>query len=164
MKTALVSAALVGLMLAPAAYAQVTCSDVSRLLSEAETDFEDITDEEIDDDYFDASYRIGDADECTIDYSLDSVYTCSWVYSSYSSAQVEFSSDLNSVSSCLSGWSAKALTPDASATDGYRTLVGTRFVGSGDYEDMEWVVELEEHTDSDGLHYHVWVDLAYLWL
>ncbi len=163
MKTALVSAALVGLMLAPAAYAQVTCSNVTRLLSEAQTDFEDITDDEIDDDYYEASYWIGDADECTIDYSLDSVYTCTWVYSSYSSAQAEFNSDLSSVSSCLSGWSTKAVSPDATATDGYRTLGGTRFVGSGTYIDLEWVVELEEHTDSEGLHYHVWVDLAYLW-
>jgi hypothetical protein len=165
MKLALASAALLGLTLAPAAYAQVSCSEVSRLNAEADTDFEDISGEETDVDLYQATYKISGARECMVDLEYDSIYSCEWQYSSYSDASSALSSQVSSLGYCLSGWSApKSITPDSTAdSDGYRSIAGTYWEGKGDFVDMEWMVELEEHADSNGTHYHLWVDLAYYW-
>jgi hypothetical protein len=163
MKLALASTALLGLTLAPAAYAQVSCSEVSRLNAEALDDFDEIAEDEIDDDLYDPSFWLNGAEECSIDYSWDSVYSCLWIYPDYTSASAAFSSQKSAVSYCLSGWSSRPGTPDSTATDGYRTLSVTYYEGSGTYADVEWVVVLEEHTESTGLHYHVYVEAAYIW-
>jgi hypothetical protein len=166
MKLALASAALVGLTLAPGAYAQITCSEVNRLISESDVDFEDISGDEIDDDYYEATYSIGGASECTVDVEFDSVYSCEWQYQYYSDASAALSSHVSALGYCLGGgWSApKSMKTDASAdSQGYRTVAGTYWEGSGKYLDLEWAAELEEHTDSNGTHYHLWVDLVYYW-
>jgi hypothetical protein len=156
-------AALAGLTLAPGAWAQVTCSDVGRLNSLALDDFDDIAEDEIDDDLYETSFSLAGAEECSIDYGWDSVYSCMWVYSDYASASAAFGSQRSSVSYCLSGWSTRSGTPDATATDGYRTLAVNFYEGSGSYIDVEWAVVLEEHAEAGNLHYHVFVETAYLW-
>jgi hypothetical protein len=162
MKLAFASAALLGLTLAPAAYAQVTCSEVSRLLSEVESDFENISGEEIDDYLFEATFSISGAYDCQVDLDWDSVYFCEWQYTSYSAAAAAMSSHAAALGYCLSGWKSGSMTADTAADEeGYRTLGGTFWAGTGAYEDMEWDVELEEHTDSNGTHYHVWIGLIY---
>jgi hypothetical protein len=165
MKLALSSAALLALTLAPSAYAQITCSEVSRLNSEAEDDFDTITGSEVDVDLYKANYTLAGANSCQIDLEFDSVYYCDWQYTSYASAASALSSQVASLGYCLGGWSApKTITPEDKAdSDGYRSLGGTYWEGKGDFEDMEWAVELEEHADSNGTHYHLWVDLIYYW-
>jgi hypothetical protein len=162
MKLALASAALLGLMLAPSAYAQITCSDVNTLNSEALDDFDELAEDEIDDDLYETAFWLDDADDCTIDYSWDSVHSCQWSYVSYSSASAAWSSYASSVGNCL-GWTSKSLSAESQATDGKRLLNGTMFTGSGRYADVEWAVVLEEHTQSDGTHYDLYVETAYIW-
>jgi hypothetical protein len=163
MKLVFASAALLGLSLAPAAYGQITCSEVNRLLSEAEYDFEDIEGAEIEDYYYKATYNISGANECTIDIEFDSVYSCEWQYYSQSDASAAMSSHIASLGYCLSGWSApSSMSAQPSAdSNGYRRIAGTFWEGKGDFIDLEWAVELEEHNDSSGTHYHLWVDLVY---
>jgi hypothetical protein len=163
MKSVIPIAASLALALAPAAYAQVTCSEVSRLIEYAKDDFDDITGEEIDDDYYKASYSLPGAAECTVDYNFDSVYYCLWVYDSYSAASAALSAQGYALVSCLSGWTPRSITPDATASAGYRMLQGTSYEGSGANVDFEWSVGLEEHTHAQGTDWHVWVDIAYLW-
>lgn len=167
MKRALASAALLGLTLAPGAYAQITCSEVNRLIVESDVDFEDIAGEEIDDELYRATFRLAGATACEIDLEFDSVYYCDFPYQSYGDASAALGSQVAALGYCLtsSGWSApKALKTDSTAdSDGYRTIAGTYWEGTGKNVDLEWAVELEEHRDSNGLHYHLWVDLAYYW-
>jgi hypothetical protein len=163
MKATTPIAASLVLALAPAAHAQVTCSEVNRLIEYSKDDFDEIAGEEVDDDFYKATYTLAGAAECTVDYAFDSVYGCLWVYDSYSAASAALSSQGYALLSCLSGWTPKSITPATTATDGYRTLQGTYYTGTGVNEDLEWSVGLEEHTHSQGTDWHVWVDLAYLW-
>ena len=41
--------------------------------------------------------------------------------------------------------------------------MGKTFAGSGDYEDLEWAVVIEEHTEDGSTHYDIWFDLASYW-
>jgi hypothetical protein len=164
-KVALASAALLGLSLAPVAYAQISCSDVNRLIEESDVDFEDIAGEEIDDYLYRATFRIAGANSCEVDLDFDAVYYCDWQYQSYGDASAALSSQVAALGYCLSssGWSApKSLKTDSAAdSDGYRTIAGTYWEGTGSNLDLEWAVELEEHRDSNGMHYHLWIDLVY---
>jgi hypothetical protein len=163
MKSVIPIAASLALALAPAAYAQVSCSEIASLNAYGLDDFDDIAEEEIEEDYYDASFRLSGAEECTVDYAFDSVYSCLWVFASYAEASSALSAQLSAIGPCLAGWSSRNATPDSTATDGYRTLQGVFYEGAGTYIDMEWGVGLEEHTSSSGTDWHVWVDLAYLW-
>jgi len=163
MKAFIPIAASIVLTLAPAAYAQVSCSEINRINTEGLDDFEDITGDKVDDDLYRATYKLSGADECNLDYEWDSIYSCSYQFSSYASASDARNSMAAIVGSCLPGWTSSSVTPESTATDGWRTLVGTLYAGSGTYEDMEWATVLEEHTDTNGTHYHVWVELAYYW-
>jgi hypothetical protein len=73
MKSAIPIVAGLALALAPAAHAQVTCSDVSRITAYAADDFDDIIGDEVDDDYYKATYSVAGAAECTLDFGWDSV-------------------------------------------------------------------------------------------
>lgn len=164
MKLALASAALLGLALAPAAYAQVSCSEVRRVIEESEYDFDEITGAKIEEDYYKATFSLSGADECTIDYEWDSIYSCGFQYQSYASATAAWNAQAAAVSSCLAGWAPSSVTPESTATNnGYRVLMGALYVGSGAFEDLEWAVVLEEHAETGSTHYHLWVELAYYW-
>ena len=163
MKRALTLAVTLGLILAPAAYAQATCSEIVRINSEALEDFDAIAGEEIEGDLYEASVWLSGAGDCNIDYEFDSIYSCLYQFESYDSAAAALNANLAAVGSCLAGWTSSSVTPDSEAKEGYRTLSGTLHAGTGDYEDMEWAVILEEHTGTHGTDYHVWVQLAYYW-
>jgi hypothetical protein len=167
MKLALASAALLGLTLAPGAWAQISCTEVNRLISESDNDFEDISGEEVDLDLYEATYNVAGAKECLVDLEWDAVYSCEWQYAYHSDASSALSSHVAALGYCLgSGWSApKSMKVDSTAdSNGYRTIAGTIWDGTGKYADMEWAVELEEHTDSNGTHYHLWVDIVYYYI
>ena len=154
--------ALAPVTLAPSAHAQVTCTEVNQLNAHGLEDFDAITGDEIEDDFYKATYTLNGALECSIDYGFDSVYTCTWVFSTQAEAAAAWNAQVGAVSSCLPGWPARPETPNSEASAGYRTLQSTYFAGSGTYVDMEWGVFLEEHTFDGGTDWHVGVGLAWL--
>jgi hypothetical protein len=163
MKFVIPIAASLALALAPAAYAQVTCSEISRLNASGLDDFDDIAEDEIDDEVYDTSFTLGGADECSIDYAFDSIYACLWVFDTYASASAALNSHFNAVASCLPAWTREALTSSAANSNGIRTLQGMTYAGAGGNADLEWAVYLEEHTFDATTDWHVWVGVAYLW-
>ena len=163
MKLALALCATLGLVLAPAAYAQVSCSEFARITSEGLGDFSAITGDEVQDDLYESSVWLSGADDCGIGMEWDSIYTCLYQFDSYASASASLSTHLAELSSCLAGWAPSSIAADDIADDGFRTLSGTRYSGTGDYEDMDWAVILQEHTGEHGTDYHVLVELVY-WL
>src|SRR5262245_48084590 len=112
MKFTLALAAIAGLTLAPVAHAQVSCSDVRKLIAEAEDDFDALTGDEIDDDLYEGTYKFSGARDCTVDQEWDSIYSCGYQYQSYSEAYAGWSARLGEVSCCLSGWRAVDVTGD----------------------------------------------------
>jgi hypothetical protein len=162
MKSAIPVVAGLALALAPAAHAQVTCAEMSRVAEYSKDDFEDIAGEEVDDDFYKATYSLSGATECTLDLGWDAVYQCIWVYDSLAMANAAYYTQRGAVSACLPGWNPDPLTP-AAATDGYRTLEGVYYLGAGSNVDLEWGVFVEEHTHANGTDWHVNVGLAYLW-
>jgi hypothetical protein len=163
MKPMLALAAIAGLLMTPAAYAQVTCSELNRINSEANDDFDGIAGDELDEDIYQATYTLSGSSGCTIDYTWDSIYSCEYQFAEFSAASNARNSFAATIIGCLPGWQVQSVPPDASAVDGYRTMMGTRYAGVGVDADLEWVSVLEEHTDTNGTHYHVWVELAYYW-
>ena len=163
MKITIPALASLALALAPAAHAQVSCSEVSAVIGYAEDDFEDISGDEIDDDLYEATFALNGSQECSVDYTLDSVYSCLWVFDSQAAAASAYTTQYSTVSRCLSGWTTKDMTPEATANAGYRVLQGAFVTGSGDASDLEWAVILEEHTVDSATDWHVAVGLAYLW-
>lgn len=163
MKAFVPIAASLALALAPAAHAQVSCKQVNALIAYGLDDFEEITDAEIEEDYYESSYFLAGAAECTVDYFFESVYVCVWTYSSQASASAAYNTQLNAVGSCLAGWKQGAVKPDEKAADGFRTLEGYYYGGSGSNADLEFGVILEEHTANNAVDWHVVVELAYLW-
>lgn len=162
MKSAIPIVAGLALALAPAAHAQVTCSEMGRVAEYSKDDFDDIIGEEVDDDYYKATYAFSGAAECTLDFGWDSVYSCLWAYDNYAAANTALYAQRSAVSACLPGWNPEALVP-STAANGYRTIEGTYYVGAGSNSDYEWGVFLEEHTFDGGTDWHVVVGLAYLW-
>ncbi len=163
MKLAHMLSVVVGLILTPAAYAQATCSEFARITSEALGDFDAITGDEIEADLYKASVWLSGAGECQIDNEWDSIYTCLYQFESHASASAAWDNHHAVLSSCFADWAPIGMTPSSEGKDGYRTLSGTRYTGTGDFEDMEWAVFLEEHTGSHGTDYHVTLELVY-WL
>ena len=163
MKSAIPIVAGLALALAPAAHAQVTCSEMSRVTEYSKDEFDDILGDEVDDDYYKATYSFSGATECTLDFGWDSVYQCIWVYNNQAAASAAYHAQRGAVAACLPGWSVDQMTPDAAAKDSYRTLEGVFHVGADSNSDLEWGVFLEEHTAANGTDWHVAVGLAYLW-
>jgi hypothetical protein len=163
MKLIFALAAIGGLALGSAANAQVSCSEINRINTESLDDFEGISGEEIDDENYKATYKLSGADDCSLNYEWDSIYSCGYQFSSYASASDARNSLAGAIGSCLPGWQSRTVPAEAAASDGWRTLTGTLYSGTGTYEDLEWASVLEEHTDTSGTHYHVWVELAYFW-
>lgn len=163
MKAFMPLAGSLALALAPVAHAQVACSEVASVNRYGLDDFDEIAEDEIDDDYYDASFYLSGASECTVDYSFDSIYSCVWTFPSQSAAASAFNAQVAAVGSCLSGWQVRTQSPSGAASNGYRELQASYYAGSGSYIDMEWGVFLEEHTFDAGTDWHVVIGLAYLW-
>ena len=163
MKAAVAIAAGLALALAPAAYAQVMCSEISRVSNAAMDEFEDITGAEIEDDLYKATFSIAGATECTVEYSFDSVYSCLWVYDSEAAALAAYSTQSGAVGACLSSWTRRDDNDTGDASDGLRYIRGVYYAGSGAQSDLEWGVFMEEHRTATVTDWHVWVALAYLW-
>lgn len=163
MKFATPALASLALAFAPAAHAQVSCSEVSAVIGYADDDFESISGDEVDDDLYEATYALNGSQECTVDYAFDSVYSCLWVFDSQAAAASAYNMQYGAVSRCLSGWTTKPMTPETTANAGYRMLQGGLISGSGDAADLEWAVYLDEHTVGSVTDWHVSVGLAYLW-
>jgi hypothetical protein len=162
MKLALASAALLGVSLAPAAHAQITCTHANRLVEAALDDFDDIAGKKLDGFVYETTYPLPRAASCRIDVDLFVVYRCDYPYASSAAASGARTADTAELAACLTGWSRSALTAaDAADSNGFRSLGGAAWEGSGKYRDLEWSVSVEEHTDANGAHYHLWIELVH---
>jgi hypothetical protein len=162
MKIAVPLLASLILLFAPCAAAQVTCAEIKTVMTAAEDDFSAFEGEKISEDYYKSTYALPGAENCTLDYGFDSIFSCLYVHDTLASAQAALNAHAASVAACLPGWSPDPLKPDAEATDGLRALQGTYYAGKDAQEDLEWAVFMEEHTVDGGQDWHVWVGLAYL--
>lgn len=163
MKLGFALAAAAGLLVAPAAIAQVTCDDLTRAMYEADNDFDDILGDEIDIDWYEATFLMTGTRDCTVEYPDDSYYVCTWTYDNLSASQSAYDRLASAGRSCLSSWDVKTIPSGSRNSLGFQTIAGLRFVGSGEFRDMEWSFLLGEHTTKDGTHYDVEAELAYFW-
>ena len=163
MKSAIPVAVGLALALAPAAHAQVACSEITRVTKSAPDDFEDLKGEEIEDDLFKAKFNLAGASECTVEYSFDTVYSCLWVYVTEADASTAFGAQSAALAACLPAWTRRDDNDTGNFSDGLRYLRGVYYAGSGDQSDLEWGVFVEEHRAPTVTDWHVWVALAYLW-
>jgi hypothetical protein len=155
-------AALLGLTLAPAAYAQVSCAEMSSIMREAGNDFEDISGEEVDDGVYEATEQIGGADECYVDVAVYPAYYCLFQHEYADSAYDSYGYRLRELRNCLGGWKQTALREEPPLDgDGFRDLEGYNFTGPAGYEGFDWLVRVEQHIEDDEAHYHVRVELSY---
>lgn len=162
MKPALALAALLGLALAPAAYAQVDCGEIRRVMAEARNAFDDISGAKVGDRVYESSYLIGGAKDCYVDLSQGASYYCLFIHEHPDSAFSAYGYRLGEVRRCLSNWKQTAIPEESPLRgDGFRSLEGFRFQGSSDYRDFEWIVMVEQHIENDQAHYHVRVQLDY---
>jgi len=162
MKTTLALAALFGLTLAPAAYAQVDCGEIRRVMAEAENDFDDITGDEVGDDVYKSRYLIGGAKDCYVDLSFGASYFCLFLHDHPDTAFSAYRYRLGEVRRCLSNWKQTAIPEQRPLSgDGFRDLEGVSFEGSGDYEFTEWTVLVEQHIENGNVHYHVRITLEF---
>jgi hypothetical protein len=152
---------VLALALAPAAHAQITCSEVNRLNTEAVDGFHEISGLEIGDYIFFARFRISGAKDCQIDLDIDATYLCEWQYREYSEASAALRSQSAALTSCLAGWPAGNKQVETSSDiDGYRSIGGMYWMGKGANDDLAWSTELEEHIERGaGAHYHLWIKL-----
>jgi hypothetical protein len=162
MKIALPLLASLILLLAPCAAAQVTCAEIKTVIAAAEDDFEAFEGEKISEDYYKSTYTLSGAENCSLDYDFDSIFSCLFVFDSLASAQAAMNAHAASIVACRPGWDVEQQQPATQAADGRRSREGAYYSGKGDQADLEWAVFMEEHTIDGGRDWHVWVGLAYL--
>ena len=146
---------------APIAHAQVTCADVSRITAASGEDFESLAGDEIDDDLYESTYLIAGANDCSVDLFLDAIHSCIWTFSSQADAVQAYNTNVAAIAPCLSAWKASAMKIEAEPVDGSRLAAGTSYVGSGDFEYLEWVVVHEEVVSGKPAPYRLWIELVY---
>ena len=161
MKLTHLAAALLSLALAPAAYAQVDCYELRRVMTEAKDDFDNIRGKELEDDVYQSTLEIGGSRDCTIDLGLYPTYTCNFQFENTDWLWSAYRLRLGEVRGCLSNWKQTDLREQPYRDEGYRTLEGVSFEGSGQYEDMDWTVFIQQHMQNGRAHYHIWVELSY---
>lgn len=154
-------AALFGLVLAPAAHAQISCAEMSGVMREAGNDFDDIAGAEIEDGVYEASLEIGGARECYVDVLVWASYYCLFQHEHPDTAFSAYGYRLSELRNCLSDWKQVAIPEDSPIDDGYRNLEGVRFTASDDNDGFEWLVVVEQHIVDGEAHYHVRVELSY---
>jgi hypothetical protein len=146
---------------APIAHAQVTCTDVSRIVAAAGEDFESLAGDEIDDELYKSTYLIAGANDCSVDLFLDAIHSCIWNFPSQADAIQAYNTNVAAIAPCLSAWKASAMKIEADPVDGSRLVAGMSYVGSGDFEFLEWVIVLEEVISGKPTPYRLWVELVY---
>ncbi len=165
MKTALFAAAAfaIAFAVAPAAQAQASCADVTRLLDEAGSDFTAITGEELADQYYDAAFHLPGASSCVLDYEWDSVYTCFWRFPSESVAARFIGEQIATLRACLpdDAWSEEMLDPADQEAD-WRLIQGASYEGLDDLEGLFFTARADVGEESGSEVYEVELYLAYL--
>lgn len=161
MKLASILALSASLVLAPVAQAQVSCSEVSRLMAAATEDFDSISGEEVSDDVYATTFKLNAASDCQLTFDLSSSFACTWVYDSLDAARAEFGMQSQALGQCLGEWDREAFSP-GTEDPAYKQLEGVSFFQT-DEDDAEvtWVAYLEEHLEGDVRDWHVWVGLDY---
>lgn len=164
MKLAIALAAAMGLALAPAAAAQASCSQVEFVIKAAVDDFESIVDDETDEEgVYETTYWLPRAGDCFLDLYEDSIYSCSYAFSTQQEANVAFDNQAATLAACLgAAWPTDALPSQTEFTNQSRRIRGTVYAGSGDREDMGWSLSLEEFAEGGSSTYKVWIEMIYL--
>jgi hypothetical protein len=164
MKLAIALAAVMGLALAPAAAAQATCSQINTVTEAAADDFDSILDDESDEEaIYETSFWLARAGDCFIDLFEDSIYSCSYDYSTQAAASAAFDTQNAIVGACIAAtWAPSALPAQDEFKGQTRRLRGTVYEGAGEHIDMGWSVSLEEFAGDTGTSYKVWVEMVYL--
>ena len=162
MKSAIPIAAGLALALAPAAHAQVICSEIDRVSKSAPGDFKDLKGQETEDDLFRAKYSLPGARECTLEYSFDTTYSCVWTYSTEEAATAAYNAQVMAVGGCLPTWERRDDNDSGNFSDGLRFVRGLYFAGIDNQSDLEWGVFMEEHKSSKEADWHLSISLVHL--
>ena len=160
MKSALAFAA--GLALAPAAHAQVACSEIDRVSKSAAGDFKDLKGPETEDDLFRAKFSLAGARECTLEYSFDITYACLWTYPTEEAATVAYNTQVVAVGGCLPAWERRDDNDSGNFSDGLRFVRGLYFAGLDDQSDLEWGVAMEERKTAKEADWRLRISLVRL--
>ncbi len=155
------AAALAGVVFAPIAQAQASCEDIANILAAAESDFEDVLGDEIDDELFESTLVLAGARECTVAYDWDSAYLCVWQTPDEASAKRMVDTQLATLRACLTGdWREEAL-PESS--DKWRLIAGSNFKLSIGDEELVFVARADATREEDPTIYEVELSLTYIW-
>ena len=157
----LAAAALAGAMLTPAAHAQVTCNDLARLLTEAESDFGGIMGDDIGNDWDETDLVLPGASDCALYMDMDSRYRCTWRFSDEVTATRFVNAQTAEFRSCLTkDWAEEKI--EGADTDEWRIIAGTSFELTRDDEEFGFVVRADASL-SDKSVYEVELALRYFW-
>lgn len=161
-RTAAVAAiALAGV---PVAHAQATCSDINRLLAEADSDFGDIVGDETEEDVFEATFQMTGGRECYVDLSFDSVYGCYWAFTSADVAVRFVDAQVATMRGCLKAgaWTETPLGPNEPSSE-WRLLKGAEFEGDALFSDMILQVRADTRLYEGREVFEAEVSLSYLY-
>lgn len=156
------AAALAGLLIAPVAQAQITCDDVERVGSVAESSFGDILGEEIETDYYEATLVLPGARQCRVNYDWSDTYICIWEFADEAAAARFGAEQMTMLRSCLTDdWTEEALDADASSE--WRLIAGSEFTLS--YDDADFVVtsRVDATKDITPTVFEVEFSVDYIW-
>ena len=162
MKSALALATGLALALAPAAHAQVACSEIDRVSKSAADDFKDIKGPETEDDLFRSKFSLLGAKECTLEYSFDTTYACLWTYPTEEAASAAYNAQVVAVGGCLPTWERRDDNDSGNFSDGLRFVRGLYFAGAEEQSDLEWGVAMEERKTAREADWRLRISLARL--
>jgi hypothetical protein len=147
------------LALAPVAHAQASCSDISRTVDAALSDFDEFVEEELEDFSYATSFEMPGASACTIALEWDSLYQCLWVHGSESEAWATYNALTGTASSCLAGWSSEGVLDELPLPE--TAIAHMVRSGSGNYADMEVLIHLNRYEQDGRLDWEVWYEVIY---
>ena len=154
-----IAAVVSGLALAPAAYAQGSCSDITRTVNEARSDFVSITGEELADFSYAATFEMPNASACTISVEWDSLYQCLWVHETESAARTTFDALTSTAASCLAGWKTESVLDELPLPEtAVAHLVRS---GADDFQDIEVLIHLNRYEEQGQVDWEVWYEVYY---
>jgi len=156
------AAALAGLLLAPAAQAQMTCTDVERVGAAAESSFDDILGEEIEPDLYETTLTLTGARDCRVQFDWSDTYICVWEFSDEATAARFGAEQVTMLRSCLTDdWTEEPL--DGDATSEWRLISGSEFTLS--YDDEDFVVTSRVDATKSGAPtvFEVEFSVEYIW-
>lgn len=160
MKFRLLAAAIVlaPFAFAPGAHAQGGCDNLKRIVADALDAFPTLRGDEIDDDWFDSKLYLQDADECTIDLSIASAFSCAWGFDEPADADA-FSEQLEQGAQyCLPEWEWEAIEPGAKLQNNLPVTRGIRMIGNGETEDT--LIQIYAEAFPDSPERTVWLEVV----